>query len=181
MRISRITVLCACLTACACFVILVPLGRSQAASVQNSVNSDALQAATLSGGKLVFNFTLTVNSPIPKNGVIACQPEVDINESSGQSITEKGFVLAHLVSGSQWACSVTIPYSWALATPTTDKAVLRYKITIAEALQVLAANTSTTTSTVIGPLGTRETNQVIGAISIPLSGATTTENVQVTL
>jgi hypothetical protein len=75
----------------------------------NSVDSDALLAATTTGGKVVFNFTLTVNSVIPKNSVIACEAHIDINESSGQSITEKGFVLAHLVRGNQWACSVAIP------------------------------------------------------------------------
>jgi hypothetical protein len=45
----------------------------------NSVDSNALLAATTTGGKVVFNFTLTVNSVIPKNSVIACEAHIDIN------------------------------------------------------------------------------------------------------
>jgi hypothetical protein len=174
MKIVKILVV-VCLAACIGFV-LAPLGRTQAPS---PANADALLAASTTGGKVVFNFTLTVNSVIPKNAVIACEAHIDINESSGQSITEKGFVLAHLVSGNQWACSVVIPYSWVLATPTTDKARLSYKIAIADALQLTATNSTATT--VLAPLAPREADQGIAFISIPLNGATTTETVNVTL
>jgi hypothetical protein len=170
MRASKSVLGLVCLGLAALFVV-TPSFRNQTAHAQNSTNADGLIAASPTSGKLVFNFTVTVNSAIPKSGVIACEAHADLNDS-GRLISEKAFTLAHLVSGSTWACSTAIPYSWTLASASTDKVALSYKLTIVEALQLNAANTGA--ATVLAPIGTREDDEGIEQISIPLSGATTT-------
>jgi len=148
--------------------------------VQNSAESAALAATTPTTGKFVFNFTITVNSAIPKNGVIGCDASADVFESTtGQFIHESASALATHVSGTTWTCSVSMPYSWVLSTPSTDKATLSYHLAIVEAFQITASNA--TASTVVAPIPTRESNQNIGSINVPLNGSTTTETVTATI
>lgn len=186
------------LLVCSCFVALAQPVWSQDAKgkgipgyldpqtgaftpmVQSSIESEALAAITPTTGKFVFNFTITVNSAIPKNGVITCDARANISESStGQMISERAFAFATLVSGTKWTCSVTIPYSWVLSTPTTDTAALGYHVGIAEAFQITASNA--TASTVAAPLEIRKSDQNLGVIKIPLNGSTTTETVTATI
>jgi hypothetical protein len=145
-------------------------------SVQNPIDSEALAAAATTG-KFVFNFTITVNSVIPKNGVVTCDANTDVFESS-QSIQEHAFSFATLVSGSTWKCSVTIPYSWTLSTPASDMVSLSYSLAITEAFQLTASNA---TGTLVAPIAPRHHNHTIGAIKVPLTGSTTTENITATI
>jgi len=128
-------------------------------------------------GTLVFNFTITVKSAIPKNGVITCSAAGAVIETS-YSTDETGFGIAKLVSGNTYSCSVSMPYSWLLNTPTSDKIILSYKAQVNEALQVTATN-GTATNVVI--TAGRGSSQTTASIPVPANGATTTENVSVTL
>jgi len=128
-------------------------------------------------GTLVFNFTITVKSALPKNGVITCSTGGAVIETS-YSADETGFGIAKLVSGSTYSCSVTMPYSWLLNTPTTDKIILSYKAQINAGLQVTAENG--TAVTVISGTA-RLSSQTIASIKVPANGATTTQTVNITL
>lgn len=145
-------------------------------AVQNPIDSEALAAAPTTG-KFVFNFTITVSSVIPKNGVITCDAHADLFEST-QSIQEHAFSFATLVSGSTWKCSVTIPYSWTLSTPASDMVSLRYSLAITEAIQLTASNA---TGTVVAPVVPRHHDHTIGTIKVPLTGSTTTETITGTI
>jgi len=89
-------------------------------------------------GTFVFNFTITASSAVPKNGVVVCNSNASVNES-GQSINQKASGIATL-SGGKWLCKASMPYSWALATATSDKVFLSYSVEIDYGLQVTATN-----------------------------------------
>jgi hypothetical protein len=125
-------------------------------------------------GKFVFTFTLTVTSTLPKNGVISCRGGASVNESrSGQNIQQDAHGIATLSDG-KWTCVATMPYSWILATPTSDTVILSYAVEMDYGLQVMAANG---TGTVVVPFSVDKVNQNLGSISVPLNGCTTSESV----
>lgn len=128
-------------------------------------------------GTLVFNFTITLKTALPSHGLLLCSAAAAVIETSF-SADEVGFGYAHFVSGSTYSCSVSIPYSWLLSTRTTDKIILSYKAEVIEGIQLTANNgTSTTVATTTG----RASSQTIASVPVPVSGATTTEDVAVTL
>jgi hypothetical protein len=128
-------------------------------------------------GTLVFNFTITASSAVPKNGVVVCNANASVNETSGQNITQKATGIATL-SGGKWLCKASMPYSWALATATSDKVSLNYSVEIDYALQVTATNGTTTVAV---PISVDKVNANLSPISVPLNGATTTETVSATI
>lgn len=128
-------------------------------------------------GTLVFNFTITLKSPLPKGAILFCTAQGAVIETS-LSVTDAGLGLATLQSGSTYSCSVNIPYSWGLNTSSTDKIVLSYKAQTLEALQVTSANgTGISVTSTAG----RVSSHTIPSIPVPANGATTTETVSVTL
>lgn len=134
-------------------------------------------AVTATTGTLVYKFTITLKSPLPKNGIVICSAGGDVIETT-YSADEQGFGIATLESGDTYTCSVSTPYSWQLHTPSTDKIILSYKAQTYEAIQVTAANgTGTTVITTAG----RASSQTTAEIPVPADGATTTETVSVTL
>src|SRR5579864_2653739 len=94
--------------ACACFAGMMQTARAQETKVnedkgiagylntktgaftpmaQKVADTDALAAIVATTGKFVFNFTLTVTSTVPKNGLVLCEGDANVFESStGQSI-----------------------------------------------------------------------------------------------
>jgi hypothetical protein len=128
-------------------------------------------------GTLVYNFTITLKSALPKNGVITCSASGAVIETKF-SADEAGFGIAKLVSGTTYSCNVSMPYSWLLATPTSDKIILSYKAQVNEGIEFTASN-GTATSVVLST--GRASSQTTASIPVPASGATTTENVSVTL
>jgi hypothetical protein len=128
-------------------------------------------------GTLVFNFTITASSAVPRNGVVVCNANASVNESSGQSVLQKATGIATL-SGGKWLCKASMPYSWALATATSDKVFLNYSVEIDYGLQVTATNGTTTVAV---PISLDKVNANLGPISVPLNGATTTETVSATI
>jgi hypothetical protein len=129
-------------------------------------------------GTLVFKFTITVKSVIPKNSVIGCSADADVSDSSGFSADEHGTGVAKLVSGDTYSCSVTIPYSWLLSSPTTDTIFLDTTADIAYGYEVTATNGSATT---IEPVDDRVSTHSVPSIKVPATGATTTETITYTL
>jgi hypothetical protein len=73
---------------------------------------------------------------------------------------------------------VTRPYSWLLSSPAKDKITLDYTANLNYGFQLAASNGA---DTAVEPLGARESDQGIPRISVPASGATTTEDISVTL
>jgi len=124
-------------------------------------------------GTFVFNFTITASSTVPKNGVVVCNATASLTETGGQSIVQKATGVATL-SGGKWLCKASMPYSWALATASSDKVLLGYSVEIDYALQVTATNGTTTAAEIVS---LDHVSENLGFISVPLSGATTTETV----
>jgi hypothetical protein len=71
-----------------------------------------------------------------------------------------------------------MPYSWMLATPTSDTVILSYAVEMDYGLQVTPANG---TGTVGVPFSVDKVNQNLGSISFPLNGSTTNEAVSATI
>lgn len=128
-------------------------------------------------GTLVFNFTITMKSAIPKNDIITCSAAGAVIETS-YSTNEAGFGIAKLVSGTTYSCSVSMPYSWLLNTPATDKIILSYKAQVNEGLQITAAN-GTGTNVLVSAV--RASSQTTASIPVPANGAITTKTVSVAL
>ena len=128
-------------------------------------------------GTLVFNFTITLKSGLPKNGVLICSAGGAVIETS-DSADETDFGYAKLVSGNTYSCSVSMPYSWLLNTPGSDKIILSYKAEIIVGIQVTAGNG--TAVTVLQTTG-RASSQTTASIPVPANGATTTKVVSITL
>jgi hypothetical protein len=125
-------------------------------------------------GKIVVNFSITVDASISPTANIACQASAEVSDGAAGAknlIHETATVLATR-SGSTATCTVDIPYSWNLVTPTTDKVVLGYQIT---------APVEVPTGSVTSTLPARVSEQPrYAAIPVPLSGSTTTEDLTVT-
>jgi hypothetical protein len=132
-------------------------------------DSDTTAATTgPSYGKLVFNFTITIQSSIPTSSPITCTAIAETIETNTTTYQEKTFMEDATVpatrSGSTATCSVPVPYSWNLSTPASDAMDLSFYV---------EAGSSASAS--------RLSEQSLTTIKIPGNGATTTEAVKVTL
>ena len=116
-------------------------------------------------GEFVFKFTVTIKSSIPTSTPIDCEAQADVFDESGVSHDETAEVVASR-SGSTATCTVTIPYSWALSTASSDGVSLSYNVD--------AAGGTT------GEID-RESDNSLVSIKVPANGATTTETVAVTI
>jgi hypothetical protein len=119
-------------------------------------------ATTPTTGKFVANFTISVKSTIPSADVIACTLEASVADITSGHIAEETASVAAVRSGSSATCSVTIPYSWILTSPTLDMVSLMYTISTPY------GGTSATA------LPSRMSIQTISTGKVPTSGATTT-------
>jgi hypothetical protein len=126
-------------------------------------------ASTIFGGKLVFNFTITVSSTLPATDKISCGAAATVvdNGGLGNFIVELA-TSAATRTGSTATCTTTIPYSWPLATASTDMMSLTYTLT--------AGGTTVTTV-----LPNRTSEQGLGRLAIPANGATSTFTVAATI
>ena len=135
-------------------------------------------ATTPTTGTIVFSITITLKTAVPKNGVVGCDGHAFVSgDSSGFNAQENGFALA-TGTGTTRTCKVTIPYSWLLASPTTDSIGLNYNAFVAEGIELTATN-GTGTAVEFGNV--RSSDQSIAPIKVPVNGATTTETVSITL
>lgn len=124
-------------------------------------------AKTTFTGSVVMNFTITVSSAFASTTPIACIGEIGLQDSgSSNNIFEVAGSSVSRGTGSTVNCSVTIPYSWSLASASTDKVRLEYSITAPIAF-------SQTTQ-----FPDRLARQSIGTIAVPVSGTITTETIK---
>lgn len=154
---------------------MVAFGITAPAFAQEAENAVPPVAATT--GKFVFTFTVTVSSTVPKNGVVVCTAIASITESSGQSVqqTAVGIVTP---SGGKATCTATMPYAWALASASSDKVILSYKVEVDYGYQITASNG---TSPGVQLVSSDKVTENLAKISVPLNGATTHESVSATI
>jgi len=141
---------------------------------------EELSSTVPTTGAFVFRFNITVASPLPKNGIVVCQADADVSESSTNGAFEESAAgFATFVSGHVWTCTATMHYSWPLSTPSMDQVNLNEEASIIEARAVTATNANATTVTTAS---VRQSARSGGTLaSVPLTGSTTVENVSVRL
>jgi hypothetical protein len=137
--------------------------------VPDSDSAEALTTTTV-GGTIIVKFTITVKATIAATAKIACSVSAEVIDNITAApavILEEAAALATR-SGTTATCTVTIPYSWNLATATSDKVTLSY---------VLSAPAEATVTTAYPQ---RLSSQGIATIAVPANGATTNETVTAT-
>jgi hypothetical protein len=123
------------------------------------------EVVTPTTGEFVFNFTITVSSTITAK--IDCGAILTVSgDTVTPAITETENAEA-VRSGNTATCTVSIPYSWNLGTPTTDK------ISVVIGVEAPVFN--------YGLVPYRATEQRLASIAVPANGATTTEAIAVTI
>jgi len=176
------------LLTCAFCVVLVPALWSQTANSQSKAGilgyldphtgafrplpqaTDAVDPAafTTFGGTINVTLTITVKSTGLTN--FSCTAEVsvsdDISSASFRGYDESDTIAA-TGSGSTRTCKLTIPYSWALATQSSDSMTVTYIVFGSAASPTVNERTSG-----LSPLGT---------VKVPANGATTAFTADVTL
>jgi hypothetical protein len=134
-----------------------------------SSSEEILAAAVTVTGKLVFSFTITVSSLGLTGDTVVCSAEASLDDSpttGGIFITEAASVGAK--EASTVSCTVTIPYSWTLATISTDRVSLSYTISVLG-------------STAAAALPNRTSSHSLGSITVPVNGAITTHAIKATI
>jgi hypothetical protein len=139
-----------------------------------SAASDETVSATTTtfAGKFIFSFTITVDATISSTAKIACSASATVEDNitggNPNFILEEASALATR-SGSTATCTVNIPYSWNLATGSSDKVMLAYTIS-APAEASASASLPSRLSEV----------EDFATIAVPTTGTTTTETVTAT-
>lgn len=142
------------------------------------MDADTAPLVAATTGTLVFKFTITVDSIVPKNGVVGCSADASVSDASGFFADEHGSTVATHLSGKTYSCTVTIPYSWTLTSASTDKISMSVSSQLIYGYQATATNG---TGIVVDPVAQRTTNQALGTIKVPASGLTTNETVNLTI
>jgi len=141
-----------------------PQTRTLIALPQVDNASAEAPATTTFTGTFVFNFTITVKANISSTAKIQCTGTATLLDvGSGNEIIESDTVLATR-SGTTATCSPTIPYSWNLASSSSDKVTLGWSLSAP----------SEASSTAVLPARLSE-QFGFASISVPATGSTTTE------
>ncbi len=123
---------------------------------------DAAPALATFGGKFVATFTITVSSTIASTAKIGCNLTAELLDSgSGNTIIEEAGNAVSRGTGTTVTCTVTLPYSWALASGSTDRVSLSYNVQapVEAAASAFYPN--------------RLSSQSLPSISVPANGTTT--------
>jgi hypothetical protein len=131
-------------------------------------SNSAETPATVSSGKFVVSFTITVSSAIAASAKIACIANATVVETSIAFETIETADVIATRSGSTATCTVNIPYSWNLENPSDDQVILSYEISA-------PAEAAATAS-----FPQRMAQGWIANIPVPANGATTNETVMAT-
>jgi len=124
-------------------------------------------ATTTYTGTIVVNFTITVSSAIARTAQIGYVAGASVADAgTDNEIVEVAGTAVTRGTGSIVTCSVTIPYSWSLASPNADTVGLTYSVT-----------SPVDFSAPVGEWPHRGGAQSLGSIGVPNSGTTTTETV----
>ena len=118
-------------------------------------------------GTLVYKFTITIKSTdITTSEQIACMSTNDVQDiSSGRSFEEEKTVAATR-TGSTATCTITVPYSWALSSASSDMISQDLSVTVPYSTFTLPARVS---------------SQTLASFKVPVSGTTTTTSVAFTI
>jgi hypothetical protein len=183
MRITKLLLICMCC------VMVAPAVWGQTASGQSKAGilgyldphtgafrpvpsaeegPDVPAALTTFGGTITVTLTITVKSTGITN--VTCTAEVSVADSitttSPRFLTESNAVAA-TGTGAARSCKLTIPYSWALATQTSDNMGTSYFVSASGATNGLPQRTSS-----LSPLDTRK---------VPANGTITALTAAVTI
>ena len=134
---------------------------------QHEAQSEEIEATTPTTGKFVVSFTITISSSIPTADTISCGVTATLFETSTFHTVEELASVAASRTGSTATCTVTLPYSWVLSTPSSDTVNLSYSITVPGTTVSLPSRTSIQT--------------INGNLKVPGSGSTTNETVTATI
>lgn len=136
------------------------------------LQEDAAPVATTTfTGKIVANFTITIDSTVLSTNEIGCQVSADLEDiGTVNVITEEATNAVKRGTGTTVTCTATIPYSWKLATASTDTISLSYTITSPVGATTLAAEF---------PL--RVSSQTLPSMKVPPTGTTTTLTIAATI
>jgi hypothetical protein len=141
------------------------------ASTIDPTDAAAAVALTTFSGKIVVNFTITVSSTIASTNKIACSVSAFLSDiGSANTITEQAANAVTRGTATTVACSVSIPYSWKLASATTDTIGLSWSI-----------QSPVEVATPAAAFPTRLSSQTLGSIKVPTTGTTTTMAVTATI
>jgi hypothetical protein len=139
------------------------LGLTSPVFAQHADN--AVPAATTTAtGKLVFTFTVTVDSAVPKNGVLVCSASANV-----ESYSQKAIGIVNTPVAGKNTCVVNMPYSWMLATQSTDKIALGATAEVDYGYEVTAENG---TATVVVPAVSDKVGANLPSISVPTAAST---------
>lgn len=119
-------------------------------------------------GKLVFTFDVTVNSFVPFEGYVMCTVTATVTEEGGQTVTQQAIGVA-FPTGGKATCVADMPYSWELASASSDKVKFSSTIELDHAFAAKGFNVTPVTLV----LFENKVTQNIGSMPVPLNGATT--------
>ncbi len=143
-------------------------------TVPTEESPDLSTATVATTGSFVVNFTINVKSVLPSTDTIACLVDIvvsDATTTASPRFFNESAAVAATGTGATRLCKVTIPYSWALTTASTDMVSIDYTIT-APGLFISTTNALPFRLSSLTPLA---------VIKVPASGATTTETVTATI
>jgi len=128
-------------------------------------------AKTIFTGSIVVNFTVTVSSAIASTVPIGCVAGASLIDTGATNIIEDiaGTAVTR-GTGTTVVCSVTIPYSWGLASAATDMVNVSYSVLSPAGF-----------STPAGEFPSREHSTPLAKFKVPASGTTTTLTVKARL
>jgi len=127
--------------------------------------ADAVPAATTTAtGKLVFTFTVTIDSAIPKNGVLVCTAGASV-----EGYTQKAIGIINTPVAGKNTCTANMPYSWVLATKSTDKISLSYSAEVDYGYEVTSENG---TGTLVQLASSDKVAVSVTSISVPTAAST---------
>jgi hypothetical protein len=126
-------------------------------------------------GTYAVTFTITVDSTLAATDEISCNVSASVLDDGGlNAVIDSASVGVARGSGKTVTCTVNIPYSWNLLSPTTDTVRLGYVINApAEPASASALLPSRTSSQQVNKPGT--------TLMVPISGATTKFTVDATI
>ena len=125
-------------------------------------------AKTTFTGTIVVNFTITVSSAIASTVPIGCVAGASfVDTATTNPITDLAGSAVPRGTGTTVTCSVTIPYSWALASGPTDMVRVSYAVLSPAGF-----------STPAGEFPSREHSTPLTKFKVPANGATTTLTVK---
>jgi hypothetical protein len=139
------------------------LGLASPVFAQQAENS-VPPPTTTAGGKLVFTFTVTIDSALPKNGVLVCTASASV-----ESYSQKAIGIVNSPVAGKNTCVVNMPYSWSLATQSSDKISLGASAEVDYGYEVTAENG---TATVVEPAVLDKVSASLPSISVPTAAST---------